>query len=150
MVVKESKYFGEFPSVLFSRFNAERCKQSSTRSVWGGAALQVRCFRRVNSGTAGVKRWHPISAAEFQQEDPEKSALEKCVALSEGEPFAGGVSGEVGSELPISPPSPPMKHNCPAGTLNLESAARKASSKIPKIPRGGDSESPIAEGFTTR
>ena len=73
----------------------------------GARALQVRCFRRVNSGTAGVKRWHPISAAEFQQEEPEKSALEKCAALSEGEPFAGGVGGEVGSELPISPPSPP-------------------------------------------
>ena len=138
MVVKESKSFWgnspQFCSHVSMSSDASNLQQGACGGAW---ALQVRCFRRVNSGTAGVK-----PAVEFQQEEPEKSAPK--------ERLAGGVSGEVGNELPISPPSPPMKHNCPAGTLNLESAARKASSKIPKIPRGGDSESPIAEGFTTR
>ena len=54
--------------------------------------------------------------------------------------FAGTVSEEVVSECPAHPPSSPMKQTCPARTRNLESAARKGSSKIPTIPRGGDSE----------
>jgi len=50
-----------------------------TERTGGGArALQDRCFRRINSETEGVYRWHAISAAEFQQEEPEKSALENC------------------------------------------------------------------------
>ena len=55
--------------------------------------------------------------------------------------FAGAVSEDVVSECPAHPPSPPVKQIFPARTRNLESAARKGSSKIPTIPRGGDSES---------
>ena len=63
-----------------------------TERTGGGArAPQVRCFRRIDTETAGVSRWDPISAAEFQQEEPEKSALEKCAEKMEGEVTFAGV-----------------------------------------------------------
>ena len=53
-------------------------EESVTERTGGGAgALQGRYFRRIDGETAGACRYYPISAAEFQADQREKSALEK-------------------------------------------------------------------------
>ena len=62
----------------------------------GARAPQIRCFRRIDTETAGVSRWLPISDAEFQADQREKSALEKCAdKVVKVPPFAEAVSEEV-------------------------------------------------------
>ena len=102
----------------------------------GARAPQVRCFRRIHGETAGACRYYPISAAEYQAEQREKSALENCDEKVEGEvTFAEpeAVSEEVVSESPAHPPSPPVKQTCPAVVKDLESPARTIENKIPTI-----------------
>ena len=85
------------------------------RARGGARALQDRCFRRIHGETAGACRYTPISTAEFQADQREKSAPENCDEKVEGEvTFAEAVSEEVVSESPVHPPSPPVKQNCPA------------------------------------
>jgi hypothetical protein len=99
-----------------------------TERTGGGArAPQARCFRRIDTETAGVSQWHAISAAEFQQEEPDKSALENCAEKVVKVPsFAEAVSEEAVSESPAHSPSPPMKLNCPGSALGHESSALTA------------------------
>ena len=102
----------------------------------GARALQDRCFRRIHGETAGACRYYPISAAEYQADQREKSALENCDEKVEGEvTFAEAVSEEVVSESPAHPPSPPVKQTCPAVVKDLESPARARTieNKIPTI-----------------
>ena len=66
------------------------------RTGGGARAPQVRCLRRIDTETAGVSRWGDISDAEFQADQREKSALEKCVdKVVKVPPFAEAVSEEV-------------------------------------------------------
>jgi hypothetical protein len=98
----------------------------------GARAPQVRCFRRIDTETAGVSRWLPISDAEFQADQREKSALEKCAdKVVKVPPFAEAVSEEVVSECPAHGLTPPTKQDCPAGVKDLESPARTIQNKIP-------------------
>ena len=62
----------------------------------GARAPQVRCFRRIDTETAGACRYYPISAAEFQADQREISAPENCAEkVGEEETFAGAESEEV-------------------------------------------------------
>ena len=92
-----------------------------------------------------MSRWHAISAAEFQQEEPDKSALENCAEKVVKVPsFLEAVSEEVAmvSESPAHPPSPPMKQNCPGSALGHESSALTVPKAIPTIHAADDSEGP--------
>ena len=109
----------------------------------GARAPQVRCFRRIDTETAGVSRWLPVSAAEFQADQREKSALEKCAdKVVKVPPFAEAVSEEVVSECPAHGLTPPTKQDCPAGVKDLESPARTIQNKIPLETFADDSEGP--------
>ena len=102
------------------------------RTDGGAQAPQVRCFRRIDTETAGTCRYYPISAAEFQADRREISAPENCAEkVGEEETFAGAESEEVVCDLQISPPSPPMKETCPAAVKHVESPARTIQNKIP-------------------
>ena len=62
----------------------------------GARELQSRYFRRIDGETAGVCRYYPISAAEYQPEQSEISAPENCAEkVGEEETFAGAESEEV-------------------------------------------------------
>ena len=109
----------------------------------GARAPQVRCFRRIDTETAGVSRWLPVSDAEFQADQREKSALEKCAdKVVKVPPFAEAVSEEVVSECPAHGLTPPTKQDCPAGVKDLESPARTIQNKIPLETFADDSEGP--------
>jgi hypothetical protein len=115
-----------------------------TERTGGGArAPQARCFRRIHGETTGACRYYPISAAEYQADQREKSALENCDEKVEGEvTFAEEVSEEVMSESPAPPPSPPAKQTCPAVVKGHESPVCTIQNKIPTIHAADDSEGP--------
>jgi hypothetical protein len=109
----------------------------------GARVLQDRCFRRIHGETVGACRYIPISTAEFQADQREKSAPENCDEKVEGEvPFAEAVSEEVVSESPAHGLTPPTKQDCPAGVKDLESPARTIQNKIPLETVADDSEGP--------
>ena len=80
------------------------------RTGGGARAPQIRCFRRIDTETTGVSRWAAISDAECQQEEPEKSALEKCAEKVVKVPsFTEAVGEEVVDECPAHGLTPPTK-----------------------------------------
>ena len=97
-------------------------------------------------------RWDPISAAEFQTDRREKSGLQICAEkVEEEDTFAGAVSERVVSDLPLSPPVPPIKQACPVGVADLKSSARTIPKSIPTFHDADDSEGPnggLVEGAT--